>query len=80
MDIILATIETQRLIHNSVLPEHHSSYGKDHLNDMCSKIINEEVECDKAHRWLGWIQCAVCIGGGATLGTLKEINSGTILD
>ena len=80
MDIILATIDTQRLIYNAVLPEHHSAYGKDHLNDMCAKIINKEIQGEKAHRWLGWIQCAICIGGGATLGNLKGINSSSMID
>ena len=59
---------------HAAVPSRHKEYGLNHLNTMCQKIIIGEVAGEKAHRWLGWIQCAVCIGGGATLEKLKEIN------
>ena len=58
------------------LPEKHPEYGRDHLIDMCIKIRMEVVTDEKAHRWLGWIQGCVCVGGGggANLESLKLIN------
>ena len=42
---------------------------------MVRKIMSDEVTGENAHRWLGWIQGCVCLGGGATLRELKDINS-----
>lgn len=62
------------VMHAPVLPDIHSSYGKDHLVNMCERIISGEIAGEKAHRWLGWVQACVCISGGANLDRLKLIN------
>lgn len=74
MNIIKATLATSRLIEKTGLPANDPSYGKDHLTEMCEKIIAGEITGEKANRWIGWVQCAICIGGGATLADLKKIN------
>jgi len=45
-----------------------------HLRDMNEKIQSGEVQGEKAHRWLGWIQAAVYAHGCASLEDLKLIN------
>ena len=78
MDIKKAAIEMLTVINDEEsymsLPDYDTSFGINHLKDMCESIINGEVTGEKAHRWLGWIQCAVCLGGGATLEFVKDIN------
>lgn len=76
MDIKLAAKNSQLL-----LPKCHShSLGDSattitHVNNMLQKIILEEIEGEKAHRWLGWAQAIICARGAATLDELKEINN-----
>lgn len=60
----------------AAIPEQHPAYGLRHVEDMLAAIVKGKVTGDKAHRWLGWAQAVVCIGGGATLGELKKINEG----
>ena len=73
-DIRVAADMTDRVIDTCNAPEKHTEYGKDHLHEMCHKIINGEITGDKAHRWLGWVQACVCIYGGATMDQFKIIN------
>lgn len=75
MDLIYAAVRTKaRLKRCDKLPAQHPYYGKDHIDFMLSEIIQERVTGEKAHRWLGWAQCAICMSGGATLPELKDIN------
>lgn len=74
MDIKVAAKETRRTIVWCDLPTHDPEFGKNHLTEMAFKIETGEVTGEKAHRWLGWIQGCVCVGGGATLEQLKQLN------
>ena len=75
MDIRIAARETLKLVHKAKkLPSEHTQYGRDHIKNMLERIYFVEIEGEKAHRWLGWAQCAICLGEGATLNELKEIN------
>jgi len=56
------------------LPDFNPEFGTDHLLDMCFKIHMGIITGEKAHRWIGYIQGCVCVGGGATLEELKQIN------
>lgn len=73
MDVRTAALKMIPLIQNSSLPNINSEYGKDHLLEMVEKMNNGEITGEKAHRWLGWIQGCVCVGG-APLQEMKEIN------
>ena len=73
MNIKTAATNMKPKIINSILPDQHPEYGKDHLLDMVKKIETAEISGAKAHRWLGWIQGCVCMGDGATLKELKQI-------
>jgi len=74
MNIKIAAHDMWGMIEQSNLPDGHAEYGKDHLRYMLDKLILGDVEGEKAHRWLGWVQGCVCVGGGANLETLKKIN------
>lgn len=75
MDIKEAAYQTQKLLVSSLsLPDNNNEYGSNHIQYMLDKISNGEIKDEKAHRWLGWAQCAICIGGGASLDALTEIN------
>lgn len=74
MDVKIAARETGKLIELTTLPILQEEYGKAHLCWMMDKITGGEVIGEKAHRWLGYLQCAVVIGGGATLEQVKMIN------
>ena len=75
MHIKNAAIETAKLIDQcNALSDDNPETGKAHLHEMAQKIVNGEVLGEKAHRWLGWLQACICIGGGATLEQLKLIN------
>ena len=45
-----------------------------HIFEMLDKIVSGEIEGEKAHRWLGWIQALMCVNRIADLKELKEIN------
>jgi hypothetical protein len=62
------------LVDDSKLPAEHPEYGKDHLKYMILKMVNGEITGEKSHRWLGWIQGCVCVGGGTNLEEMKKIN------
>ena len=85
MDIIKAAQATEALVEYAlsgdktlVLPFfHHSHFGIIHIVEMLHKIEKKEIVGEQAHRWLGWVQCAVCVHGFATLEELKSINHGS---
>ncbi len=74
MNVKAAADDMWLLIQNSNLPEDHENYGKDHLRAMLAMLVSEEITGEKAHRWIGWIQGCVCVGGGNTLEDMKKIN------
>lgn len=45
-----------------------------HLKYMCEKILNDEIQGEKAHRWLGFIQGVFWILGDYSLNELKSDN------
>lgn len=77
MDVKIAAQETDKLIDSTNLPLSNAEYGKDHLHEMVSKITCGEVSGEKAHRWLGYLQGVVVVGGGANLEQVKMINKGS---
>lgn len=54
--------------------EDNRACGLKHCIRMCKRIESEEIVGAKAHRWLGWAQCAVVAHGLASLDELKLIN------
>lgn len=74
MDIRIAARETAKYIEKTDLPRNNPEIGKEHLHHMARSIQDGIVHGEKAHRWLGWLQACVCMGRGATLKQLKEIN------
>jgi hypothetical protein len=58
----------------SNLPDEHPEHGKDHLRYMLSELVEGKITGEKAHRWLGWVQGCVCVGGGTTLEEMRRIN------
>jgi len=77
MDVKVAAQEIDKLIDSTNLPPLNAEYGKDHLHEMVNKIICGEISEERAHRWLGYLQCAIVIGGGASLEQIKMINKGS---
>jgi hypothetical protein len=45
-----------------------------HVRDMLMRVANGEITGRKAHRWLGWAQCAAVAAGVGTLEDMKAIN------
>lgn len=81
IDIRDAALATQLKIWgctNPAIPDDNSPIGLRHVEDMLMGIINGTITGDKAHRWLGWAQAIICVGGGATLEELKAINKGEV--
>ena len=74
MNTKIAARDLWELVDKSELPDKHDEYGKDHLKYMLNRIMIGVVEDEKAHRWLGWVQGCICVGGGATLEEMKKIN------
>jgi hypothetical protein len=79
MDVKTAAAATLPFIDLAIgLPADHPAYGRSHLRDMVAKILSWDVGDEKwnrkANRWIGWIQCAVVIGGGASLDDMKRVN------
>jgi len=47
----------------------------DHCYEMEEKInADPTMSIGKLNRWLGWIQCTLCLCTCATLGEMKQIN------
>lgn len=74
MNTKIAARDLWELVDKSELPDKHDEYGKDHLKYMLNKIMLGEVEGEKSHRWIGWVQGCLCVGGAATLEEMKLIN------
>lgn len=54
--------------------EDNRSCGVTHCVRLCQKIESGEVRGAKAHRFLGWAQCAVVSHGLAELPKMRDIN------
>jgi len=68
-----------RDVANDRLDEYNDIYEhgeKTHLIYMCSKIMLGEVEGEKAHRWIGWIQGCLYMSGVTSLDEMKSMNKG----
>ncbi|MBY0431868.1 MAG: hypothetical protein K2Q10_11765 [Rhodospirillales bacterium] len=78
MNVKRAARRTAELALISALPVSHPWFGKDHILEMATKIEVWDLSAPeterKAHRWLGWMQCAVVMGGGATLDDMARLN------
>ena len=71
----LRDIANERLPDN-LNNEFEESGGKTHMIYMCSKIMVGDVEGEKAHRWIGWIQGCLYMNGAASLEEMKLVNKG----
>lgn len=52
----------------------YSSTGLRHVEWMLDRIEAGDVSGEKAHRWLGWAQCAIVSAEAGTLEEMKAIN------
>jgi hypothetical protein len=76
MNIKLAAEQTLQLVsYADGLPLRQAEYGIENIIWMLVMIKDGRITGEKAHRWLGWAQACICIGGGATMEELKEINA-----
>ena len=46
----------------------------EHVRALCNDIIDGRVTGAKAHRYLGWAQCAVSLAGAADVGVFRRLN------
>lgn len=78
MDVKIAAQRSAAYIDAVGTDEAVPFFGKAHLRDMVQQIedwdLSDSRLVTKAHRWLGWLQCAIVMGGGATLDQMKQIN------
>ncbi len=77
MDIQIAAKQTKRLINkhsHDGWPALPSKLGYPHVMWMLDSIQDKCVTGEKAHRWLGWAQCAAVAAGAGTLEDMKNIN------
>ena len=52
----------------------HGALSFSHVQDMLLRVELGELVGEKAHRWLGWAQCATVAAGAGTLDEMKAIN------
>lgn len=76
MDVKVAALHSRALLEGSDIPDSgpENPTGRSHLIDMCKRIESGEITGEKAHRWLGWVQGALCTQGAGTLAEFKDIN------
>lgn len=75
MNVQQAAYETAKLIKETNLKQFDETHtAKDHLHMMIGKVGLGEVEGEKAHLWLGWVQACIVMSGGATVHEMKRIN------
>jgi hypothetical protein len=48
--------------------------GYVHVHSMLVQIEDGGIAGEKAHRWLGWAQCAAVAAGASVLDEMKAIN------
>lgn len=80
MDIKEAAINTKALMKMKDWPEQQFMADADspdsflHIQWMLDGIILGYIQHEKAHRWLGWAQAAICIHQEIELSELKKVN------
>jgi len=82
MNIQIAAEQTKHLIKKQLINKHPhngwptlpSELAYPHAIYMLDSIQDERVTGEKAHRWLGWAQCAAVAAGAGTLDDMKAIN------
>ncbi len=78
MDIKIAARETASLIisgpNKPYWPDAPESITWPHVLGMLANIADGEITGEKAHRWLGWAQCAIVAAKAGTLEEMKAIN------
>ena len=55
-------------------PQDIHSVSYEHIYTMLFQIESGGIVGEKAHRWLGWAQCAIVAARVATLDDMKNIN------
>ncbi len=75
MDIQIAAQKTVELLPEAIKAE-RNEHGDTahHAKWMLVEISEGRVTGEKAHRWLGWAQAAVCFCCHGTLEEMKTIN------
>jgi len=82
MDIVAAARATEKYAKN-VCEDGYPDVGVDfkssslqipHQLDALQKIIQGEIEGEKAHRWFGWVQCALVVNGVGDMNVFAAIN------
>jgi UDP-N-acetylglucosamine:LPS N-acetylglucosamine transferase len=78
-DAALATMTKVWGCTSDAITDNDPATGLRHVENMLHRIYHGEITGTKAHRWLGWAQAIICVGGGATLDELKAINKAASL-
>jgi len=58
----------------SVWPHTPHHVAKAHVLSMLDKICESEIQGEKAHRWIGWAQCAMVMSNTTTFHEVSELN------
>ena len=77
LDITKAASATVELMRGKGKSERFPQTGPlsfTHIMNMLVEIRIGQISGEKAHRWLGWAQCAIVSAGIATLDDMKNIN------
>ena len=74
VDIKVAALETVKKMDELNTYGSKKGLDKAHIQWMLDGIALGYITGDKAHRWLGWAQCAVCAFEDVKLEELKQIN------
>lgn len=80
MNIVAASKVTLKYAENEIEEGYNDSEFKSsalqvpHQIKLLNRIIDREVEGEKAHRWLGWAQCALAANEIGDLNVFRAIN------
>lgn len=86
MDVKVAARETLKLCENmlpgvaAIVYKLDDSFterpkaSRQHIENMLNDIAEGNITGEKAHRWLGWAQCAIYCSSELPLEAFKEIN------
>ena len=75
MNIKKAALHTLALMQTGDYPN-MPKVSKNHIEFMLEEIVDGNIGGEKAHRWLGWAQCAVYTFGGVDIEELKRLTTG----
>lgn len=67
------TIHVLNYVNRSVFQE-DSDYSYEHLNAMLCDVSSLTVTGAKAHRYVGWVQCAICMLTNTSSSVFRDIN------